>query len=289
VETSCVESRKIDNAIISFPRSGTDFFCEALTRDRHIRYFREYFNPLCNPKRESQLSAHFGDERTQTHLNIMREIAAEDFDATLANTWRADRYNTTKENFSATRVAHFARHFNIVMLTRRLYHTFPTSRPDFIVPIFHSFLLAGEYRSIAPARELNELRHYLCKDVHVADYRHAGILAYIVQHYILLFEAARMAAPVIVYEDLIALPRPALEQALACLTNFGAAPATVAAALEKSRTKKKHRTDLAARRARFFAEHREDWYAGPLRFVLGLSPDLAPLFARHVFDPAEAP
>ena len=91
------------NAVISFPRSGTDFFCEALVRDRRIRYFREYFNPLCNPKREAVLGEHFGDERIGTYLNIMREMPPESFDAALTKTWLVDRYNTTKENFSATR------------------------------------------------------------------------------------------------------------------------------------------------------------------------------------------
>ena len=276
------------NAVISFPRSGTDFFCEALIRDRRIRYFREYFNPLCNPKREAALREGFGDERIGTYLNIMREMTAEDFDAALAKTWLVDRYNTTKENFSATRFEHFARHFNLIVLTRKLYHTFPTSRPDFIVPILNSFVLAGEYRQVAPARELNELQRYILKDVRVRDQCHAGVLAYIVQHFVLLFEADRLQTPIIAYEDLIRLEGAALEQTLSSLAGFGADPRIVAAALQKARAKKKHRTDLAARRSRFFREHREEWYAGPLRFVRDLSPGLGALFQRTVFDPAEA-
>jgi hypothetical protein len=276
------------NAVMSFPRSGTDFFCEALVRDRRIRYAREYFNPLCNPKRESVLSEHFGDERIPTYLNIMREITADAFDTALARTWLIDRYNTTKENFSATRFEHFARHFNLIVLTRKLYHTFPTSRPDFIVPILNSFVLAGEYKTLAPARELNELRRYILNDVTVRDHRHAGILAYLVQHFILLIEAERFQTPVIAYEDLIRLQGTALEQALASLAGFGADARIVAVALEKSRAKKRHRTDLTARRTRFFREHPEDWYTGPLRFVRDLRPALGAALERYVFDPAEA-
>ena len=123
------------------------------------------------------------------------------------------------------------------------------------MPVLNSFVLAGEYRRIAPARELNELQRYILKDVIVCDQRHAAVLAYIVQHFVLLFEARQnFKRRSLAYEDLrVRLEGATLEQALSSLTGFGTDPRIVAAALQKARAKKKkHRTDLAARRRRCF-------------------------------------
>jgi hypothetical protein len=273
------------NALISFPRSGTDFFCEALSTDPRIRYFREYFNPICNPRRDAELRAHFGDERLSHYLSIMTEIGDEAFTRVLEATWLKDGHNTTKENFSATKFAHFAGRFNIIVQTRKVYHTFPTSRPDFVVPILNGFMLAGEYKALSLARELNELRRFIASDTAVEGVHHAGVLAHIVQHYILLHEAKRFGAPVLAYEDLALKTGTDLAAALQCLTLFDADPAPVAHALDAGR--KTRKTNLAGRRARFRRECKVEWCTRPLAFIREMSPDIAGALAAYVFDDGE--
>lgn len=274
------------NALISFPRSGTDFFCEALSTDPRIRYFREYFNPICNPKRDAELRAQFGDERLSHYLSIMTEIGDADFARVIEATWLKDGHNTTKENFSATKFAHFAQRFNVIVQARKVYHTFPTSRPDFIVPILNGFMLAGPYRTLSQARELNELRRFIGADVTVSGVHHAGVLAHIVQHYILLHEAERFGAPVLAFEDLALKTGDALAGALGCLSLFDADPALVARALDAGR--KARKTNLAERRARFRRECRIEWCTRPLAFIRELSPDIAAALGAYVFDEGEA-
>jgi hypothetical protein len=273
------------NALISFPRSGTDFFCTALAADPRIRYFREYFNPICNPKRDAALRAFFGDERLSHYLSIMTEISTDDFARVLDETWLRDGHNTTKENFSATKFAHFAQRFNVIVQARKVYHTFPTSRPDFIVPILNGFMLAGSYKTLMLSRELNELRRFIAADITVQSVHHAGVLAHIVQHYILLSEAERFGAPVLAYEDLALKSGTDLAAALACLTLFDADPAGVARALDAGR--KARKTNLAERRARFRRECDVAWCETPLAFIRGLTPGIARALSAYVYDDGE--
>ena len=280
-----MDERKIYNAVISFPRSGTDYLCTALTSDKRIRYFREYFNPICNKKRDAILRKYFGDERLLMHFNIMNEIDRVDFDDVMRRSWLLDSYNTTKENFSATKYVHFAEQFNLIVLVRKLYHTFPTSRPDYIVPILNSFMIAGPYRSLAQSRELNELRTFIARDVAVHNEHHAGILAHIIQHYVLLFEAERHRTPIVTYEELVQKDGADLDRTISCLTRFGVDPTRVANALRKAR--KKLRVELGARRQRFLRECSPDWYVKPLQFVLQQSPQLSDAFQAYIFDEGE--
>jgi hypothetical protein len=231
------------------------------------------------------LRAFFGDERLSHYLGIMTEISTDDFARVLDETWLRDGHNTTKENFSATKFAHFAQRFNVIVQARKVYHTFPTSRPDFIVPILNGFMLAGPYKTLMLSHELNELRRFIAADITVQNVHHAGVLAHIVQHYILLSEAERFGAPVLAYEDLALKSGTDLAAALACLTLFDADPAGVARALDAGR--KARKTNLAERRARFRRECDVAWCETPLAFIRDLTPGIAHALSAYVYDDGE--
>lgn len=216
-----MSKQKLGNIVISFPRSGTDFLSRALVMDSRVRYFREYFNPLCNKDREQALSVCFGDERPTHFLKIMSESPAHVIDQVLSMTWQKDRFNFTKENFSALKLEHLQTRFTTVILIRRLCHTFPTRHPEFIVPILSSFLMAPRYREVPLSAELNELRDFLTRDVAITDVQQACALAYLVHHYILLDAAQRHDIPILEYEDLVTASENRLREAILPLNVFG--------------------------------------------------------------------
>ncbi len=65
-------------------------------------------------------------------FNIMSECDPATFTEVFDSTWKADGYNTTKENFSALRVEHLLPRFRMVCLIRNMAHTFPTSAPNLL-------------------------------------------------------------------------------------------------------------------------------------------------------------
>jgi hypothetical protein len=250
-------ARKSYNAIISFPRSGTDFFCDSLKTDPNIKYFREYFNPVCNSKREDALVPFFGDESIANYMHIMKEIDDTSFSSVMDKSWKLDQFNTTKENFSASKIDHFDRYFNVIMLARSLYHTFPTSKPEYIVPIYNSFMISNPYKMISIASEMNELRSFMSY-ISIENFHQAGIAAYMIQHYALFLESSRLNISVISYEDIMEQDGPELETTLQPVIQFGANPAKLAAALKMNQGKSS--IDLGRRRDRFCKIFPDQWY-----------------------------
>jgi hypothetical protein len=272
--------RKPYNAVISFPRSGTDFLCSCLAVGAEIKYFREYFNPICNETRSTTLVGAFGDERIEHYTDIMNEIDGEKFSRVLEHSWRIDGYNTTKENFSATKIDRFLAYFNVVILIRKLFNTFPTTLPSAIVPIFNSFMISGPYRAIPLANELNELRMYLMH-FPVRNHHEAGILAYIIQHYILIDSAQRNGLSIISYEDLVAKSGRRLKDALQGLGIFGIDIPLLSQEIINKRSQNVNFSDrkrnfLGVCSIRFLANLRNI-----VDFVLSLSPHLEPTFESY--------
>ncbi len=213
-----------------------------------IRYYREYFNPICNEPRAPALLRGFGDERFEFFSRIMTEISSDAFLSILADTWTHDDYNTTKENFSAVKLHHFVPLFNIVILIRKIQHTFPTSRPEYIAPIATSFMFSGPYRSVPLAMELNEVRRFMT-NLSFTDPQELSLAAYAVQHFILVDAGARFGIPIIRYEDMIMKSGPALEGVLRGLEFFDIDVPVLARVIEHKRVL--HDTDLDVRHQRF--------------------------------------
>jgi len=229
----------------------------------------------------SILEGIFGDETFERYADIMTEIDSDTFSRVMERSWKSDEFNTTKENYSATKLVHFLPDFNIAMLIRKLLHTFPTSRPDYIVPILNSFLISGPYRTVPLANELNELRRYLLH-FPVRSYHEAGILAYVVHHYILADGAFRHKLPVIQYDDLVTKNGTELENAVQCLETFGIEIPRLSAEITRKRSE--NFTTLGAREAKFFSLC-DDRFTKNLEkirdFILELSPHLLPTFERY--------
>jgi hypothetical protein len=259
------------NMLVSFPRSGTDFFCRALMRDRKIKYFREYFNPICNPKRRDVLRKCFGCEEMKSYLEIMGETSAEAVDDVVKESWTLDNFNTTKENFSALKIEFLIKHFNMVALIRKPFHTFPTSRPEFILPILNSFLQAGAYRNVFLAEELNELRNFIAR-IRIIDVHNAGLMAYLVHNYILLAACKKFDINIMSYEDLILQEETALEAAISSISLFGANPLGVSRAIIKDRAN--FAETLTDRKQRFDAAVHAPWFDGVVQLLISMSPQI---------------
>jgi hypothetical protein len=212
----------------------------------------------------------------------MKEIDDAAFSSVMEKSWKLDAFNTTKENFSASKIDHFYRHFNIIMLARSLYHTFPTSRPEYIVPIFNSFMINKPYRMIAIAGEMNELRSFLSY-IAIENFHHAGIAAYIIQHYALFLESVRLNIPLISYENIMEKDGPELENILQPVIQFGAAPSKLAQALKMS--KEKSSIHLGHRRNRFYEIFPSQWYHKVYNFMADTSPQIRPRLEQFMQIP----
>jgi hypothetical protein len=256
---------------MSSPRSGTDFLCESFMGQETVRYYREYFNPICNGSRAPALLRGFGDERFEFSGRIMTEISNDAFLSILADTWSNDGYNTTKENFSAVKLHHFVPLFNVVILIRKIQHTFPTSRPEYIAPIATSFMFCGPYRSIPLAMELNEVRRFMT-NLSFLDPQELSLAAYAVQHFILIDAAARFDIPVIRYENMITKSGADLESALRGLEDFGIAIPPLARVIESRRSLQDE--GLAKRHQRFHQHGYGSKVDRLCRFIIETSPHL---------------
>lgn len=268
------------NLIISFPRSGTDFFCSNLEKDEKIRYYREYFNPICNRPVAETLFRGFGCEGVGAFYNILNECDEAVFDQIVEATWKKTRLNTTKENFSATKLGFFVKSFNTVCLIRNMSHTFPTSQPAYIEPIHVSFMCAGDYSKIFLADELNALKEFI-RHIKVTDSTEAGILGYLVQHYILVTSCRRYDIPIIRYEDLVVKSGNDLAAYLACVGRFGVDVAALARRLEQNR-KEGGDDMLAKRRSRFAPYLERPWIDTIIGIMKALSPGDAAAIERHL-------
>lgn len=261
------------NLVVSFPRSGTDFLCSAIAEDRAIRYFREYFNPCCNPERAGELARCFGDETLSNHLMLMSDPSSDILDETIGRTWARDGFNTTKENYLASKLEFFVGHFETVCLVRNAAHTFPTSRPDYIAPILWAFQSAGPYRRSFIARELNELRHFI-SCVALNDVGDVLLCAYFIHHFALLAACRRFGVPVVRYEDILLGTETTLGAHLAPFARFGIDIPALSQRLLATRFPSPAHS-LAQRRWRFWSSVDTRLVDRMVRFLCTLMPMIA--------------
>jgi len=142
--------------LFSFPRQGTDFFMDCLiSSNSNLKYYREFFNPICAvPKYTKKISEAFGSENNYKKIFFYNEDLLE---GVYSDTWKLENFNITKEVFSFSKIYFFKKHFELFALYRSRRNTFPTSRPDFILPIFNSFIEENYFHFEVK----NEIKNYL--------------------------------------------------------------------------------------------------------------------------------
>ena len=116
--------------LLSFPRQGTDFLMRCVSRGH--RYSREYFNSCCS----RVVGGWFGCERNAD--GIFMRPSEEEFDSVFSRWSRS--YDMNKEVFSFVKSDLFASRCSVAYLFRDREHTFPSSLPSLIIPIFEAFV-----------------------------------------------------------------------------------------------------------------------------------------------------
>jgi hypothetical protein len=114
-------------ALLSLPNTGTDWFVDLYLRQNpSLRYYREFFNPICNPTYENELRRAFGCEMVDSYQLIAKVHCPHQI--VYQQTWMKESYNFTKENYSAFKLDWYSSQFDCFVLYRRAERTLPGSR-----------------------------------------------------------------------------------------------------------------------------------------------------------------
>ncbi len=114
--------------LLSLPNSGSTWFAKCLAEQLRVPYFMEYFNPLRNFARYGELSRGFGCELLSCSRWIADSPGDDVLDEVWERTWCLDGFQFTKEVFSATKAAWFARRFHTAILISEECLVFPPTR-----------------------------------------------------------------------------------------------------------------------------------------------------------------
>jgi hypothetical protein len=193
-------------ALLSLPNTGTDWFADMLLRQNpHLRYYREFFNPICNPTYENVLNRAFGCEMVDNFASIAKAHCQHE--AVYQETWAKENYNFTKENYSAFKLPWFITHFDCVVLYRRAELSLPGSRlpvKTWYDAMYHS-LLRNRW-TLEP-----DVRFLVDFAVAEADTLAKRLLAaFVIHYYKLLKDAHRHNVPILDYDRLMDLCGPDL-------------------------------------------------------------------------------
>jgi hypothetical protein len=192
--------------LLSLPNTGTDWLAELmLGRNPGLRYYREFFNPICNEKYEDILGRAFGCEMV-THYEMIARPRCPYADV-YEQTWVREGYNFTKENYSAFKVGSFVDHFQCFVLYRRAEWTLPGSRMQ--VKTWYDAMYWSLVRNQAAlAPDVRELVALAGAEADTAPKRQ--VAAFVIYYHQLLGEAQRHHLPVIDYDNLMRYPRDEL-------------------------------------------------------------------------------
>lgn len=198
--------------LLSCPKQGTDFFVKSLiSSNQKVIYHREYFNPLCNTDRYNLLSESFGD----SHHN---EDKLWSFDCNLDaayNAWLNDGNNFTKENYLVTKLDYFAEKFDMCFLYRSRFHTFPSSKPEFIEVLLDSFLKTNITKWPRYADTFSRLQAYLLSKEYTSQVK--PVIAHTLHWYFAFKEASRLSIPVIDFDYVMLQDEENINQALSVI------------------------------------------------------------------------
>lgn len=177
--------------LLSFPRQGTDFLMGCVSPGH--RYSREYFNSCC-----SASVPWFGCERNPGGI-FMKPSEAE-FNSVFSGWSR--RYVMNKEVFSFVKSDLFASRCSVAYLFRDREHTFPSSLPSLVLPIFEAFVS----HDFGKGTVWGEASHYVSL-MGVRDVRLKQVLIHELMWRLQLWSCP---APVLRYSDLMESDRSGL-------------------------------------------------------------------------------
>jgi hypothetical protein len=186
-------------ALLGLPNTGTDWFVDLLLRQNpDLRYYREFFNPICNEKYEDQVGRAFGCETVGTYEKIADPRCP--CEEVYEQTWAREAYNFTKENYSAFKVDMFRKKFACVVLHRRAELTLPGSRMQVKTwyDAMYWSLVRNRARLEADVRSLVQWAGSAADTVNKRQ-----VAAFAIYSYQLLKEAKRYALKVLHYDTLL--------------------------------------------------------------------------------------
>ena len=188
--------------MLALPNTGSDWLAELwLRQGPRLRYYREFFNPICNPKYEDVLNRAFGCEMADNYALLARPGCP--CDEVYEQTWAREDYNFTKENYSAFKVGAFAERFRCFVLYRKAEASLPGGRLQ-VKTWFDAM-----YASLVVNREAlpPDVRRLVgFAEVEADTINKRQVAAYVIYYYQLLKEARRRGLPVLDYDALMSRP-----------------------------------------------------------------------------------
>lgn len=176
-------------AIVTLPNSGSTWL--ASTMAKHLLpghgYAEEYFNPVRNRPRYTQLARCFGCELISQYPMIVTD-GEPIIDEVIERTWKHDGFAFTKEVFSSYKLSAFRRHFDsCFVLLRSSEVTFPPIRPRIYSFYEHAWFALRDNRGAT---------------LKATDPWSRAIEAHAVMNADLREDAARLGIPVVEFDDL---------------------------------------------------------------------------------------
>jgi hypothetical protein len=189
-------------ALLSLPNTGTDWFADMLLRQNpRLRYYREFFNPICNPLYENVLNRAFGCEMVDNFAMIAK--ANGHHESVFQQTWAKEHYNFTKENYSAFKLNWFVMHFDCVVLYRKAELSLPGTRLP--VKTWYDAMYCSLLRNrwtLEP--DVRVLVDFAANEADTIAKR--LVAAFVIYYYKLLKDAHLHNVPILDYERLMDLP-----------------------------------------------------------------------------------
>lgn len=186
-------------ALLSLPNTGTDWFVDQMLRQNpSLRYYREFFNPICNPSYENELNRAFGCEMVDNYHLVARSNGPHQ--SVYDRTWAREKYNFTKENYSAFKLDWFASQFDCFVLYRRAELTLPGGRLQ--VKTWYDAMYCSLLRNrwtLGP--DLRVLVDFAAAEANTLAKRQ--VAAFVIYYYKLLTDARRHKLPVLDFDLLM--------------------------------------------------------------------------------------
>jgi len=195
-------------ALLSLPNTGSDWLVGLILKQNpELKYFREFFNPICNPKYENDLNKAFGCEMVDNYQMIAKPHCP--CDEVYQQTWAREEYNFTKENYSAFNLRWFHEKFDCFVLYRRAERTFPGGRIQ-VKTWYDAMYWSLVKNKWALERDVRLLVDFAAAEAVTIVERQ--LAAFVIYYYKLLKDAHRYKVPVLHYDRLMYAPHEELVQ-----------------------------------------------------------------------------
>jgi hypothetical protein len=135
--------------LLGLPNTGTDWLCDQICLSNpELKYYREFFNPVCNESYAEILNQGFGCEINEDVENaiemLAKKISFEDYQKIYNLSWAKEKFNFTKENYSAFKAEHHIKFFDCIILHREYEICFPPKRKE-VLPWYQSMYFSLLY------------------------------------------------------------------------------------------------------------------------------------------------